>query len=173
MRKQISRIWAPQPSATPGRGSILLSMEFVFAHIGSRSAGAPFQREMDAYLKRASAFVPCQAMAFRKEEDLLAWLNSKPGRIPPVAVLLDSHGRQMTSEVFAAWIGERRDHGARQIVFAIGPADGWSDQARRRAQLLLSLGSMTMAHALARLVLAEQLYRACTILAGHPYHTGH
>lgn len=90
-----------------------------------------------------------------------------------MAVLLDSRGRQMTSEAFALWIGERRDLGARQLVFAVGPADGWSDQARKRAQLLLSMGSLTMPHALARLVLAEQLYRACTILAGHPYHTGH
>jgi 23S rRNA (pseudouridine1915-N3)-methyltransferase len=79
----------------------------------------------------------------------------------------------MTSEGFAAWIGERRDQGAREIVFVIGPASGWSDETRRRAQLLLSFGPFTMAHALARLVLAEQIYRACTILAGHPYHSGH
>ncbi len=125
------------------------------------------------YLKRTSAFMPAEAMAFRSEEDLLEWLNRKQGRTPPVAVLLDSRGRPMTSEGFAAWIGERRDQGTRQIVFAIGPASGWSEEARRRAQLLLSLGSFTMAHALARLVLAEQLYRACTILAGHPYHSGH
>lgn len=79
----------------------------------------------------------------------------------------------MTSEAFASWIGSRRDEGARQLLFALGPASGWSDASRRRAQLLLSFGPMTMAHALARLVMAEQLYRACTILAGHPYHTGH
>ena len=90
-----------------------------------------------------------------------------------MAVLLDSRGRQMTSETFAAWLGARRDEGAQHIVFAIGPADGWSDAARERAQLLLSLGPMTMAHALARLVVAEQLYRAFTILTGHPYHAGH
>jgi 23S rRNA (pseudouridine1915-N3)-methyltransferase len=59
------------------------------------------------------------------------------------------------------------------MVFAIGPADGWSEAARERAQLLLSLGPMTLAHALARLVVAEQLYRAFTILSGHPYHAGH
>ena len=63
--------------------------------------------------------------------------------------------------------------GAQQIVFAIGPADGWSKDARGRAQLLLSFGPLTLAHALARVVLAEQLYRAFTILAGHPYHAGH
>jgi 23S rRNA (pseudouridine1915-N3)-methyltransferase len=111
-------------------------------------------------------------MSFRKEEDLLAWLNRKQGRTPPVAVLLDPRGREMTSEAFAGWMGERRDQGTRQMVFAIGPADGWSEAARKRAQLLLSLGTLTMAHALARLVMAEQIYRACTILAGHPYHKG-
>ena len=79
----------------------------------------------------------------------------------------------MTSEVFASWLGKRRDDGAQHIVFAIGPASGWSEAAREQAQLLLSLGPLTMAHALARLVLAEQLYRAFTILSGHPYHAGH
>jgi 23S rRNA (pseudouridine1915-N3)-methyltransferase len=59
------------------------------------------------------------------------------------------------------------------MVFAVGPADGWSDASRAKAQLLLSLGPMTMAHSLARLVMAEQLYRAYTILTGHPYHGGH
>jgi len=150
------------------------SMQFILAHIGSRNPGGEEFNGLSAlYLKRASAFVPSEAMAFRSEEELLAWLNRKQGRTLPVAVLLDSRGRQMKSEEFANWIAERRDQGARQIVFAIGPASGWTEDARRRAQLLLSLGSLTMAHALARLVLAEQLYRACTILAGHPYHSGH
>ncbi len=69
--------------------------------------------------------------------------------------------------------GRQRNEGAQQIVFAIGPANGWSEAARQRAQLLLSLGPMTLAHSLARLVMAEQVYRAFTILTGHPYHTGH
>jgi 23S rRNA (pseudouridine1915-N3)-methyltransferase len=87
--------------------------------------------------------------------------------------MLDSRGRTMTSEAFAAWLGARRDEGAQHIVFAIGPASGWSQAARERAQLLLSLGPMTLAHSLARLVVAEQVYRAFTILTGHPYHGGH
>lgn len=90
-----------------------------------------------------------------------------------MAVLLDSRGRQMTSETFAAWLGARRAEGAQHILFAVGPASGWSPGARERGQLLLSLGTLTLAHALAHLVMAEQLYRACTILTGHPYHTGH
>jgi 23S rRNA (pseudouridine1915-N3)-methyltransferase len=100
-------------------------------------------------------------------------MGRQQGRTPLVAVLLDSRGKQMSSEVFAAWLGTRRDEGAQHIVFAIGPASGWSDAARGQAKLLLSLGPMTLAHALARLVAAEQLYRAFTILTGHPYHGGH
>lgn len=112
-------------------------------------------------------------MTVKTEQALLEWLDRQQGRTPAIPVLLDSRGRPMTSEAFAAWLGARRDQGVQHIVFAIGPASGWSDAARNRAQLLLSLGSFTMAHALARLVMAEQLYRACTILTGHPYHTGH
>ena len=70
-----------------------------------------------------------------------------------------------------------RDGGrGRAVVFAVGPADGWSDNVRteaKRRDRLLSFGPMTLAHQLARLVMAEQLYRACTILTGHPYHKGH
>ena len=149
-------------------------MQLTLAHIGPRStASDEFAALTSLYLQRASVFIPCQATSFRSEDQLLAWLDRKQGSHPPVPVLLDSRGRQMTSEAFASWIGARRDEGARHIAFAIGPANGWSDPSRKRAQLLLSLGTFTMAHALARLVLAEQLYRACTILAGHPYHTGH
>ena len=61
------------------------------------------------------------------------------GRTPVVAVLMDSRGKQMSSEGFAAWLGARRDEGTQRVVFAVGPADGWSETARRRAQLLLSL----------------------------------
>lgn len=104
---------------------------------------------------------------------MLEWLKRQQGRTPALAVLLDSRGKQMTSESFARWLGARRDEGIQHIVFAVGPASGWSDEARKRAQLLMSLGPLTLAHALARLVMAEQLYRAFTILTGHPYHTGH
>jgi 23S rRNA (pseudouridine1915-N3)-methyltransferase len=90
-------------------------------------------------------------------------------------VLLDERGRQMSSGALAEWLRARRDEGAQQVVFAVGPADGWSEEARAKGKRrggLLSLGPMTLAHQLARLVMAEQLYRACTILTGHPYHRG-
>lgn len=104
---------------------------------------------------------------------MLEWLDRQAGRTPAFAVLLDSRGKQMNSEAFAAWLGAQRDRGTQHILFAIGPAGGWSEQARTRAGLLLSFGPMTLAHSLARLVMAEQLYRAVTILRGHPYHLGH
>lgn len=91
-------------------------------------------------------------------------------------MLLDGSGRAKSSEELASWLGKHREEGAQHVAFAIGPADGWSDvtrlAAKRRGELL-SLGPMTLAHQLARLVMAEQIYRACTILTGHPYHTGH
>ncbi len=157
-------------------------MNLTLAHIGAQArakSGSPSKSrdEFDAltrlYLERCSPFANCQAEGFRTEEAMLEWLDRQRARTAPVAVLLDSRGKQMTSEVFAAWLGTRRDEGAQHIVFAIGPASGWSDPTRKRAQLLLSLGSMALAHSLARLVMAEQLYRAFTILNGHPYHTGH
>ena len=149
-------------------------MNLTLAHIGSRPASKDgFEALIQSYLERCSGFARCQAEGFRTEEALLEWVSRQQGRTAAVTVFLDSRGRQMTSEVFAAWLGGRRDEGAQHIVFAIGPASGWSDMARGRAHLLLSLGPMTMAHALARLVMAEQIYRATTILTGHPYHGGH
>ncbi len=153
---------------------MLHAMQLTLAHIGMRPGSKDeFETLTRLYLDRCGPFARCRAEAFRTEDALLEWLDRQQGRTPVVPVLLDSRGRQLTSEAFAAWVGARRDDGTQHIVFAIGPASGWSDAACARAQLLFSLGSLTMAHALARLVLAEQLYRAFTILSGHPYHTGH
>jgi 23S rRNA (pseudouridine1915-N3)-methyltransferase len=156
------------------RCGILLPVELTLAHIGSRPGSKDgFDALTQVYLERCSAFARCQSLAFRTEEALAEWLDRKQGRTQAVVVLLDSRGRSMNSEAFAAWLGARRDDGTQHIVFAIGPASGWSETIRPRANLLLSLGTMTLAHALARLVVAEQIYRAFTILSGHPYHGGH
>lgn len=84
-------------------------------------------------------------------------------------VLLDAAGKPQTSEQFARWLGDTRDRGAREIVFLCGGAEGFPDALRRRATQKLSLSSLTLSHELARAMLAEQLYRAFAILAGHPY----
>lgn len=149
-------------------------MRLTLAHIAARSSSKdPLDASVKMYLERCSSFAQCSAECFRDENEMLEWLGRQAGRTPTFAVLLDSRGKQMSSEAFATWLGARRDQGTQHILFAIGPAGGWSDQTRKRAALLLSFGPMTLAHSLARLVLAEQLYRAVTILTGHPYHTGH
>ena len=97
------------------------------------------------------------------------------GTIPPPLtphrdVLLDERGRQMTSEEFAALLGRWRDDGVREARFLIGAADGHGDAARDKADLLIAFGAMTWPHMIARAMLAEQLWRATSIIAGHPYH---
>jgi 23S rRNA (pseudouridine1915-N3)-methyltransferase len=84
-------------------------------------------------------------------------------------VALDERGRDLTTAAFAAQLGRWRDEGIAP-AFAIGGADGFSDDFRRSAGLLLRLSSLTLPHALARVLLVEQLYRAWSILARHPYH---
>jgi 23S rRNA (pseudouridine1915-N3)-methyltransferase len=85
-------------------------------------------------------------------------------------VLLDERGEVLASTDFAARLGRWRDDGVREARFLIGAADGFGDAERRDADLLLSFGRATWPHMLARAMLVEQLYRATTILAGHPYH---
>ena len=85
-------------------------------------------------------------------------------------VVLDERGENMTSPALAQRIEEWRLNGSSQICFLIGGADGHLEQVRQRADLLLSFGRLTMPHMLIRAILAEQIYRAQTILSGHPYH---
>jgi 23S rRNA (pseudouridine1915-N3)-methyltransferase len=89
---------------------------------------------------------------------------------PVREVLLDEHGSQLTSEQFAALLGKWRDEGLREVRFLIGGADGHGAAARASADQLLGFGAMTWPHLLSRALLAEQLWRATSILAGHPYH---
>jgi 23S rRNA (pseudouridine1915-N3)-methyltransferase len=89
---------------------------------------------------------------------------------PLKTVLLDEQGKAMSSEDFAALLGRWRDDGIRETRFVLGAADGHSPEERGAADLLLAFGPATWPHLLARAMLFEQLYRATTILAGHPYH---
>lgn len=102
-------------------------------------------------------------------------LPDKGGTLPvnqtPVrTVLLDERGKMISSEAFATLLGRWRDDGVRECRFLIGAADGHGDKARDEADLLLGFGAMTWPHMMARAMLAEQLWRATSILAGHPYH---
>jgi len=86
---------------------------------------------------------------------------------------MDTRGKPFSSEEFASFLGDYQDRNPLPLLFAIGPADGFTESARQKAQHTISLGNMTLPHELARVVLLEQLYRAFTILKGHPYHSGH
>lgn len=92
--------------------------------------------------------------------------------VPPNAkiVVLDERGELLTSREFSSRLVKWQDSGAQEIVFLLGGADGHSDFVRQKAHLILSLGRMTLPHMLARVVLAEQLFRAKCIADNHPYH---
>lgn len=96
------------------------------------------------------------------------------GRLLPDAPLfaLDERGKSLPSPAFARLVGDLFDQGQTTLQFVIGGADGLTDSVRERARTLLSFGHMTWPHMLARVMLAEQLYRAQQILSGHPYHRG-
>ena len=87
-----------------------------------------------------------------------------------MVVALDERGKSLTSPDFAGHVGRARDAGRGAFAFVIGGPDGLAGEVRARADLVLSFGALTWPHQLVRVLLAEQLYRAMTILAGHPYH---
>lgn len=105
----------------------------------------------------------------------LTELPESGGRIPPPqtpcrTVLLDEKGCDLSSEALASTLGRWRDDGVRECRFVIGAADGHDPAEREAADLLIAFGTATWPHLLVRAMLAEQLYRATAILAGHPYH---
>ena len=99
------------------------------------------------------------------------------GKMPEVSgqtrtVLLDERGHTLASEELATLLGRWRDEGVRETRFLIGAADGHGEEDRDQCDLMIAFGKATWPHLLARAMLAEQLYRATSILAGHPYHRG-
>jgi 23S rRNA (pseudouridine1915-N3)-methyltransferase len=146
-----------------------------------KTKGPAIQSLTDEYLKRISRYVPVEGLALRDEAALLqmcgraplakASKTMNPGKL--TLALMDSRGKQFSSEEFARFLGDYQDRNPLPLVFAVGPADGFSEAARSAAQHAISLGAMTLPHELARVVLLEQVYRAFTILKGHPYHSGH
>ena len=107
-------------------------------------------------------------VASRKRDEAARLIGA--AAIAEVRVVLDETGRAMTSQEFAAWLAARRDGGSSGVAFLVGGPDGHGPDVRQSARLIMSLGPMTLPHGLARIVLAEQIYRAITIISGHPYH---
>jgi 23S rRNA (pseudouridine1915-N3)-methyltransferase len=127
----------------------------------------------DEYLKRIGRYAEVEGLQLSDEAALLKLRERVGSRPAHVLVLLDSKGKQLSSEELADFLQAHQERNPQPLVLAIGPADGFSDTARKTASASISLGKMTLAHELARIVLLEQVYRAFTILQGHPYHTGH
>ena len=127
----------------------------------------------DEYLERLRHYAEIEHAALKDESALLKLCREGTRPVRFALVLVDGRGRELSSEQFAHWLREYRDRNSLPLLFAVGAADGFSEEARKAATLVLSLGKMTLAHELARVVLLEQIYRAFTILAGHPYHLGH
>jgi len=143
------------------------------------------------YLQRISRYVAVEGIALRDEAALLeisgrassarssagnsssAKHRRAAGGVKSTLVLMDARGKEFSSEQFAQFLGDYQDRNPLPLLFAVGAADGFSEETRAAAQFTISLGKMTLAHELARVVLLEQVYRAFTILKGHPYHCGH
>jgi 23S rRNA (pseudouridine1915-N3)-methyltransferase len=122
---------------------------------------------LDDYVRRIRRYAEIEITELR--EGAPAALRKLKIEPSATVVLLDAAGKQFTSQQFARWIGDLRDRGAREVVFLCGGAEGFPDELRVRAKQKISLSTFTMPHELARVVLAEQTYRAFAILAGHPY----
>jgi 23S rRNA (pseudouridine1915-N3)-methyltransferase len=147
-------------------------LKLTIAWIGKTKSPA-IQSLTDEYLKRLKQYADVEGVSLKDESTLLK-LCGRDGRGPRRRlVLLDSRGKQLSSEELAGFIRRHQESTPWPLVFAVGVADGFSEGIRHQADFVLSLGRMTLAHELARVVLLEQLYRAFTILKGHPYHLGH
>jgi 23S rRNA (pseudouridine1915-N3)-methyltransferase len=121
---------------------------------------------LDHYVKRISRSCPIEIIEVR--DGAAAGKKLDADRAATV-VLLDATGKNLDSNAVAKWLGELRDRGTRELIFLCGDADGFPDDLRQRAHQKLSLSAMTFSHELARVMLAEQLYRAFAILSGSPY----
>ncbi len=145
-------------------------MKLTIAWIG-KTKNPAIQSLTDEYLKRLRQFAEAEGVSLKDEAALIKLWENRGARRR--LVLLDSRGKQLSSEELAGFLREHQDRNPLPLMFAIGPADGFSDPLRAKADFVLSIGKMTLAHELARVVLLEQVYRAFTVLKGHPYHLGH
>jgi 23S rRNA (pseudouridine1915-N3)-methyltransferase len=120
----------------------------------------------DEYVKRISRSCAIEVTEVRDADAARKKLDAERAA---AVVLLDAGGKSFDSNALAKWLGELRDRGTRELIFLCGDAEGFPENLRQRAHQKLSLSSMTFSHELARVMLAEQLYRAFAILSGSPY----
>jgi len=121
---------------------------------------------LEEYTGRVRRSCPIEIIEVRDASAAIKHLDADKAAKP---LLLDAGGKQRDSESFAAWLGELRDRGTRELIFVCGDSDGFPAELRRRVSESMALSTMTYSHELARVMLAEQLYRAFAILSGSPY----
>jgi len=121
---------------------------------------------LDEYVKRIAKSCPIEVVEVRDAAAALKKLDAHRFATP---LLLDAAGKPYNSQSFAKWLGEHRDRGTREIIFVCGDAEGFPAELRERVNQKISLSLMTFSHELARVMLAEQVYRAFAILSGSPY----
>lgn len=140
----------------------------LFAHYLVRAEAAGRKLSLSPLIVVEVAEAKASGAKARSEAEAHALLS----KVPPShkIICLDPNGDPLDSEEFAKVIAKLRDGGAQGLAFLIGGSYGLGPTASSKADKVLSLGRMTLPHGLARIVLAEQIYRAVTILAGHPYH---
>jgi 23S rRNA (pseudouridine1915-N3)-methyltransferase len=141
-------------------------MKIRFVMLG-KTRREEFRALFDDYLVRIGHYAEIEVSELRMPSPgALRKLKLDSGS---AVVLLDAAGKQFTSQQFARWLGDLRDRGSREIIFFCGDAEGFPEELRAGAKLKISLSPLTMPHEFARVILAEQVYRAFAILAGHPY----
>ncbi len=121
---------------------------------------------LDDYVKRIARSWPTEVTEVRDGDAAVKKLQADRAA---TAVLLDAAGKVYDSAAFAKWLGEQRDRGIREVIFVCGDADGFPESLREQGRHKVSLSAMTYSHELARVMLAEQIYRALAILSGSPY----
>ena len=157
-------------------------MKLRFVWVG-KTRSAPIRSLLDDYLGRLTKFAPVSVTVAREAaasdsdstravqiegEELLARIKADG-----LVVVLDEGGRQMSSRELADYLETQMQSGTKQITFVVGGHAGVHSSVKKRANLALSLGRMTLTHEMARVLLTEQVYRAFTIIKRHPYHLGH
>jgi 23S rRNA (pseudouridine1915-N3)-methyltransferase len=160
-------------------------MRLLIAAVGRLKAG-PERELLDRYIERANAAGRAVSLAPLEVSEITESQERRPAdrmadeaRMLEAAlpkgskrILLDSGGKALGSEDFASRLAAMRDQGAQTVVFLIGGADGLDAKLKSEAELTISYGAATFPHQIVRILLAEQIYRAITILSGHPYHRG-
>ena len=154
-----------------------MSMKIRLLSVGKDRSGL-FEPAVQEYAARLSHYCRLEVVELaeaRKEAGVAQAIADEGrrilGKLHPgeCLVALDERGKSLTSAALSQWLGRQQDAG-RDVCFCVGGANGLADEVRRRADLTLSLSALTLPHRLARLVIAEQLYRAFTLLRGEPYH---